>query len=269
MELDERLAFIDSHIHLDFDEFDASRRPLMELLTQAGLKHCVIPAVSAKHWQKQLTIASEYDASYALGIHPWYCHKTWQKEIEQLTKLIEVYQHNKRLVAIGECGLDAVKAAKSSEAWQWQLACFEAQIKLAKRYQLPLILHSVKAHNEMITLLRKYAPIHGVIHGFYGGIELAKQYLDCGLKLGIGHLLLNERAEKLQSVICHLPLTSFIIETDVALVKEINRLKMDKNVGDFCLLLPQIIRTIAKLQKKSSVLVSEQLFFNFSQLFEV
>ncbi len=269
VELDNQPRFIDSHIHLDFDEFDAIRQPLMEALTQAGLNHCVIPATSSKHWVKQLQVASEYDASYALGIHPWYCQEQWQGEIAQLKTLVEHHHQDKRFVAIGECGLDAIRASKNSQAWQWQLDCFKAQIQLAKIYQLPLILHSVKAHNEVLTLLREYAPLNGVIHGFYGGIELAQQYISCGFKLGISHLLLNDRAEKLQSVVSHLPLTSFVIETDVALLQERNRLQMISLDGEFCLVLPQLIKKIAKLQKKSSVLISEQLFLNAVQLFEL
>ncbi len=75
--------------------------------------------------------------------------------------------------------------------------------------------------------------------------------------------------EKLQSVVSHLPLTAFVIETDVALIQEMNRLKMVNNIGDFCLILFQIANKIAKLQKKSSVLVSEQLYLNASQQFEL
>ncbi|MCG9697328.1 TatD family hydrolase [Shewanella sp. Isolate11] len=267
-----QLRFIDSHIHLDFDEFDTIRQPLMQSLQQAGLVHSLIPGVSSHRWQKQLRIAKQYQSSYALGIHPWYCDEDWRSEIEELSLLLEQHQKDKRLVAVGECGLDGLNSNKGRDngtVWQRQLGCFEAQIQLAKTHHLPLIIHSVRAHHEVLGLLRQYSPIGGVIHGFYGSVELAEQYLACGFKLGIGHLLLNEQAKKLDEVIIKLPLTAFVIETDIALVQQRKQLQTVNNTDESCSILPLVVEKIAILQKKSNVLISEQVFQNTVQLFEL
>ncbi|MCE9679104.1 TatD family hydrolase [Shewanella sp. AS1] len=264
--LPDKLRFIDSHIHLDFDAFDGMRQPLVAALRQAGLTHLVIPGVSMAHWPKQKQVASEYDCHYALGIHPWYCKDDWQQEVNKLCNLIAQQHQDAKLVALGECGLDGLY----KETWEWQLGCFEAQLQLAQQYQLPLIIHSVKAHNEVLALLRRIKPQRGgVVHGFYGSVELAKQYLDLGLKLGIGHLLLNEQAKKLQMLIAQLPLTSFVIETDLSLTQKLNQLQLNRFADDSELILPLLIKKIAELQKKSSVLISEQMFANTQQLFDL
>lgn len=260
------MPVIDSHIHLDFDLFDAKRDILMLHMQRLGLVHAVIPGVSAAHWAKQRAVAKQYDCSYALGIHPWYCDEQWPSDIVQLEQLLIKNKQDKRLVAIGECGLDG----GYRDTWDMQIHCFEAQLSLAQRFDLPVIIHSVKAHNEVLHLLKRY-PLNkaGVIHGFYGSTQLAQQYLDCGMKLGIGHLLLNKTAKKLRESIVNLPLASLVVETDLALALQQEKPDVDDNISESNLMLHLLIAEIAMLQKKSRVLVSEQVFRNTLQLFDL
>ena len=172
------LRVIDSHIHLDFDEFDPLREQLVGLMKQQGIEHVVIPGVSVERWGKLIEIAKRYQCHYALGIHPWYCSQNWQADVSLLEQYLAAGRDEPSLVAVGECGLDGFHR----DSWQWQRPCFEAHLALAQRYQLPIIIHSVKAHNEVLELLKRY-PLEkgGVIHGFYGGMQLAKRYLDLSL----------------------------------------------------------------------------------------
>ncbi|WP_235363870.1 MULTISPECIES: TatD family hydrolase [Shewanella] len=260
------LAMIDSHVHLDFDEFDADRDALVASLKRAGVRQAVIPGVSAQKWAKQLLVASSYDFSYGLGVHPWYCNHNWQQDIENLSKLLEVQGDDPRLVAVGECGLDGLHR----QSWGYQLPCFEAQLQLAQRHKLPVILHSVKAHNEALALLKRYPLVKGgVIHGFYGSMQLAQRYVDAGCYIGIGHLLLEEKAKKLQETLVKLPLDHLVIETDLALVSQVKKPDFADKTGGSSLILRLLIQKIAKLQKKSSVRVSEQMFQNTLQLFDL
>ncbi|MCG9712011.1 TatD family hydrolase [Shewanella insulae] len=260
------LAVIDSHVHLDFEEFDAERERLVARLKSNGLKGAVLPGVSARQWPKLLTVAERHAFHYGLGVHPWYCTADWRQDIENLSKLLGERRGDPRLVAIGECGLDALHKA----SWETQLPCFEAQLQLAQRYDLPVILHSVKAHNEVLTLLKRY-PLErgGVIHGFYGSMQLAQRYVDAGCYIGIGHLLLEEKAKKLQETLVKLPLEHLVIETDLALVSLVKKSGFADKTGGSSLILHLLIEKIAKLQKKSNVLVSEQVFQNTLQLFDL
>lgn len=270
MSLTKSLRVIDSHVHLDFNEFDHCRAPLMALMRQQGLLNAIIPGVAAKLWAKQLAVARQYQCHFGLGIHPWYCVRDWQASVSQLNieivKQMEQADDSSRLVAIGECGLDGLYR----DSWQWQLPCFEAHLVLARRYRLPIIIHSVKAHNDVLELLKRH-PLEkgGVIHGFYGGPQLARRYLDLGMKLGIGDLLLNEKASKLQETIVNLPLTSFVIETDLALISAAKKRHLADKINGSGLILHLLIEKIAKLHKKTNVLVSEQVFQNTLQLFDL
>ncbi|WP_299803700.1 TatD family hydrolase [uncultured Shewanella sp.] len=253
---------IDSHAHIDFPEFDEDRGTLFQQMRNAGIENVLIPGVSPENWLRQIEVAKQYDCYYALGIHPWYSESATTANMTGLRAILTRYKDDSRLVALGECGLD--KLHKSNFTTQMNL--FLAQICLAKEFDLPLIMHCVKAHEDTLKLLKAEAPRRkGVIHGFYGGPQLARQYVNLGYKLGIGGLLLNDHAPKLQETVAQLPLESFILETDSPAMAP----KSSGNNRNTPLILPEILRKIANLQKKSAVRISEQMFFNVSQLFDL
>ncbi|MGS0680559.1 TatD family hydrolase [Shewanella sp. 125m-7] len=253
---------IDSHAHIDFPEFDCDRAVLFDDMQAAGIETVVIPGVSSERWGRQIEVAKQYNCLYSLGIHPWYCESTTDKDITDLRTLLTQYKDDSKLVAVGECGLD--KLHKSH--FITQMTLFKAQIGLAKEFDLPLIMHAVRAHDEMIKCLKHEMPNRkGVIHGFYGSPQLAMQYVNLGYKLGIGGLLLNENAPKLQHTVAQLPLESFVLETDSPAMAP----KSSQNTRNTPLILPKIIQKMAELQKKSAVLISEQMFYNVTQLFDL
>ena len=182
-----------------------------------------------------------------------------------LTQLIIALENNlsdKKLVALGECGLDKIKNSN----WQLQLMAFEQQIMIAVERNLPLIIHSVRAHNEVLSLLLKYKPKKGgIIHGYYGSTEVAKQYLKLGFKLGIGGLLLNDDAKKLQNTVRNLPLNSFVVETDSP---SMSPKKCDQKRNS-PLLINEIVTKIADLHGKTTILISKQLNRSFCQVVDI
>ncbi|MBB1270174.1 TatD family hydrolase [Shewanella sp. SR44-3] len=254
---------IDSHAHLDFDDFDLDRAQLFTAMAQQGISSAILPGVSAAHWSKQLEVAAEFDCYYALGIHPWFCPENIDTELEALAQLIELQRSDNKLVALGECGLD--KRHNVSD-FSTQLSLLERQLQLAIHYQLPVILHSVRAHNELLGLLKRYPNVKGgVLHGFYGGSELAKAYLALGYKLGIGGLIMDPKAKKLRETVSQLSIESFIVETDSPDMSPIT----SQNRRNSPLNLPSFVAEIAFLKNKSTVSILEQLDANVSQLFEL
>ncbi|MBT1443473.1 TatD family hydrolase [Shewanella sp. JM162201] len=256
------IRLIDSHAHLDFAEFDADRDLLVADMKRANIDTCIIPGVSPEHWPRQLDIAHSYQWPFALGVHPWWAAEDWPGQVSQLRTQLYGLGGERRLVAIGECGLDKIRA----DNWQWQVPLLEAQLELAAELELPLILHCVKAHNELLSLLSRYKlPRKGVIHGFYGSVEIARRYIELGFKLGIGGLVLNGDASKLHKVVAELPIDSFICETDSPAMAP----KSSHSRRNSPLIIVQIITKVADLQKKSDVLISERLLANVTQLFEL
>lgn len=259
----EHCSIIDSHAHLDFDVFDAQRAQLFQQMAQEGVNNLVLPGVSSLHWEKQLKVAIDYHCPFALGLHPWYLTpENSVNDVDALKRLLEKNKLNTRLVALGECGLDK----RCQTDWQLQLKVFHQQIALAKDYDLPLMLHAVKSDGEMLPILKSIKHQKtGVIHGFSGAPEVAKAYFALGYKLGIGPLLLNSNAKKLRKTVHELPLNAFVIETDMSREAS-KKTPLSTNIAH---ILHSIINEMAKIHKKSPVLISKQIYANTCKLYNI
>ncbi|GAA0785264.1 MULTISPECIES: TatD family hydrolase [Pseudomonadati] len=254
-------TFFDSHAHLDFEEFDQDRQALFLKMKAQGIDKVLIPGVSPDRWSRQLDIANQYQCFFGLGIHPWFIPQDLMQAMVKLEQQIINNLTNPLFVAIGECGLDKLRPNFSAQID----LCYQ-QLILAKKYQLPVIIHAVKCHSELIALLAKTKLTQGgVIHGFYGSVEVAKQYQFLGFKLGIGGLILNSSAKKLHQVVTELPLETFVIETDSPSMAPLNSTEK-RNTP---IILPSIIEKIAFLRKKSTVPILEQVNKNTLQLYEL
>ncbi|MDO6619012.1 MULTISPECIES: TatD family hydrolase [unclassified Shewanella] len=252
---------IDTHAHLDLVDFDHDRAALFAKMRANGIDNVIIPGVSESSWAKQLEVTSEFDCYFALGIHPWYVPADISQAVAALNNLIAKHRPNPRFVALGECGLDKLRHWSQS-----QLDLLEAQLASAIDWQLPVILHAVKAHPQLLAMLKKYPnPKGGVIHGFYGAPELAKSYIELGYKLGIGGLIMNPSAKKLQKTVTEVDIKHFLIETDSPSMAPYN--SPDKRNTPLQII--SFVEQIAKLQKKTTVLIMEQLGLNARQLFEL
>lgn len=253
---------LDTHAHIDFPEFDTDREQVFERMQSVGINNLIIPGVSPSHWAKQRSIAEQYHCYYALGIHPWFCPEDPLIAFTHLRQLVELDLENPRFIAIGECGLDKLHR----ENWGRQVELFELQLMLAKEVDLPVIVHCVKAHSEVLAVLKRHnLPRGGVIHAFSGSPEIAHEYLKLGFKLGIGGLIMNPSAKKLLKTVSELPLKSFLLETDSPSMAPLNIGDKRNQPANSVL----FVEKIAALQKKSSVLISEQLFLNAVQLFDL
>ncbi|WP_240778855.1 TatD family hydrolase [Shewanella sp. SNU WT4] len=255
----------DTHAHLDVSEFDNSRAALAAQMQTAGITGVLLPGISPQHWHQQILIANQYHWPYALGIHPWYVQGELELQCQQLHGLIEqglaanCKAQGAKLVAIGEIGLDKLKGSLDS-----QIPWLDKQLLMAQEFKLPVIVHCVRAHHQLLPML-KNAKLRrgGVIHGFSGSIELAREYIALGYKLGIGGLLLRPNALKLQTLVSQLPLTSMLVETDSP------AMGLVPGALNTPLLLPEVITKIAQLHTSTTVSIREQLFLNATQLFDI
>lgn len=223
------MQFFDSHCHFDFIEFNADRAALWQTCNTQGITHLLIPGVTPDQWQIAAQLCAQYDGLfYAAGIHPhWIEQQPWfQTDKENLLdktvqeKIATLIQHEfihsanenaAHCVAVGECGLD--KMISTPLALQQQMLTLH--IEVANQIHKPLIIHCVRAHNELIALLKKHKPgWGGVIHAFSGSYEVAQQYVDLGLYLGVGGTITYERAHKTRAAVAKIPLEFLVLETD-------------------------------------------------------
>ncbi len=223
------MQFFDSHCHFDFVEFNADRTALWQTCNARGIVHLLMPGVAPEQWQRAAQLCAQYDGLfYAAGIHPhWIEQQQWfQKDglglltgqtQEKIIALIsnEVLRATNtgasHCLAVGECGLD--KMIATPLALQQQL--LGIHIDVANQFRKPLIIHCVRAHNELLALLKKSkANCGGVIHAFSGSYEVAQQYVALGFYLGIGGTITYERAQKTRAAVAKIPLEFLVLETD-------------------------------------------------------
>lgn len=160
---------------------------------------------------------------YSLGIHPWYIKES---PLEQELERIEKHIQTKSFLAIGECGLDKV----CDTALALQYFAFEKQILLSEKYKKPLILHIVKAYNELVRLKVALEPRQvWIVHGFNGSPQLAKQLIELGMYISFGAQLGNKVSKASKSIVS-VPIHRIFLETDTSIltIKEIYRLAAER-----------------------------------------
>lgn len=204
---------IDSHCHLDLL---AKKKDINQVLLEAAkaqVAAIVVPGINEQNWLAINKLASEHATVYfALGFHPLFLEEVDDGSIARLEQRVAELKNNQKFVALGECGLDFYQG-RENELLQKSL--LSEQIRIANQYQLPIILHCRKAHQDLIALLKQNPPLYsGVIHGFSGSYQQAMDYVTLGLKIGVGGVITYERAQKTRSTIINLPLESLLLETD-------------------------------------------------------
>jgi TatD DNase family protein len=199
---------VDAHCHLDFAQFDDDRNEVFAAAKAAGVVHFVVPGTTRAQWRQVLVLAERLDTSVCLGLHPYFVEQHQASDINALDNLLSEHPD---VVAVGECGIDG----RFTDTLKLQWHYFDAQLKLAKRHSLPVVVHCVRANDKIAQRLRQLAlPKAGLIHAFSGSIEQATKFLDLGFKLGLGGAVTFERAKRLQRTVQALPDGAFVLETD-------------------------------------------------------
>ncbi|MDG6894776.1 TatD family hydrolase [Volucribacter amazonae] len=212
------MRFFDTHTHLDYVQ-QQTQQPLATLLHNAKqhqVEKILIVSVMAKDFKKieKMTALYPQQLYYALGLHPLHLLQHQTKHLEQLDSLLA--QCPSHCTAIGEIGLErAVPELITPQNWHKQCELLECQLQLAKRYALPVNIHSRKAHEQLVPFLKRAdLTITGVIHGFAGSYQQAKRFVDLGYKIGVGGTITYQRANKTRQTMAKLPLDCLLLETD-------------------------------------------------------
>ena len=202
------LPLIDSHSHFDDASFDPDRAAALARAHAAGVARQVVPAVSAPLWGHQREVCAEHPGLYpAYGLHPMYLEVHRAEHLDELQQWIE----REKPVAVGECGLDFyVEGLDRAAQWRY----FDAQLQLARQFDLPVILHARRCVEEMLLHLRGYAGLRGVVHSFAGSLEQAKRLIEQGFYLSFGGPITYPRAARLHRVLKELPRDALLLETD-------------------------------------------------------
>jgi len=213
------IHWIDTHCHLDAQEFEALAPVLRAQAAIKGVAHCVIPAVEVANFEAVRQLAHTLGDSYCLGIHPLYVAQATEDDLVRLDAALAHHQGDPRLVAVGEIGLDFfVPALCQSPLREKQEHFYRAQLQLARKYQLPVVLHVRRSADRLLKHLREVgkggAPWLGIAHAFNGSDVQAQAFLALGFKLGFGGAVTFERAAQLRHLVQTVPLEAIVLETD-------------------------------------------------------
>ena len=199
---------VDSHCHLDAGEFDADRSMVVERARDAGVRRQVVPAVTAASWPKLRDVCAAHDGLFpAYGLHPMFLDDHREAHLDDLREWLE----RERPVAVGECGLDHFIDGLDPAA---QTIYFEGQLRLAREFDLPVIVHARRAVDAVTAAIRKVGQLRGVVHSFSGSRQQAEQLWDQGFMLGLGGPVTYERASRLRELAATMPLEWLLLETD-------------------------------------------------------
>ena len=210
-------GFVDTHAHIQGTEFDADREDVIRRATQAGVRTIVVPAVDIGTTETALALAKNYEGTFATaGYHPHEASKLRPAALSQIEALLA----EDNVVAVGEIGLDFYYEHSSRRD---QIAALEAQLDLAARHALPVVIHCRDAWPELQPLLAPWAqrvapsfggqPL-GVLHYFSGSIEDALLYHGLGFLISVHTSVTHKKADALRGVVAALPLNALVIETD-------------------------------------------------------
>lgn len=246
------MDIIDTHCHLDVADFDIDRDDVLDRCHAVGISKIIIPAIESKTWLTLLGLCQSNKGLYpALGLHPVFIQQHQADDVKKLEHLVEQVSP----VAIGEIGLDFYLKDLDKNM---QLELFEQQLLVAQKYNLPVILHVRKAHDQVLQLLKKIKVKGGFCHAFNGSMQQAEKYIELGFKLGFGGTLTYDNSTKIHKLAKLLPLESIVLETDAPdMVVESHH--GERNSPEY---ITESLAALAKIRGEDISIIAEQTSIN-------
>jgi len=231
-------VFIDTHCHLDAAEFNGSQAALVEAAQAAGVGRIVVPAVARANFEPVRLLCEQFrSCAPAYGIHPMYTGDALPEDLDALRG----YLAQPGTVAIGEIGLDFFIEPHDRARQEY---FFVEQLKLAREFDLPVLLHIRRAQDTILKHLRQYR-VSGIAHAFSGSRSQADEFIKLGFRLGFGGAMTHSRATRLRELAATLPLGNIVLETDAPDIPPDFLQRGQPNKPEY---LPRIAQTLAELR---------------------
>jgi TatD DNase family protein len=257
-----KVKLIDTHTHLDFADFDADRRAVLENSRALGVERMVVLGVYERNWQRIWDLTLENPSlQAAFGLHPVYVDEHQPQHLVELADWLTRLQEHPQLCAVGEIGLDYY-IESLDRARQQQI--FEAQLQMAADFNLPVLLHARRSHADVVAALKRFKlKRSGIIHAFSGSREEAREYIKLGFKLGLGGAATWPQALRMHRVIAQLPLNSVVLETDspdMAPAMYPGERNSPEHLPDICVALADVMKVSPEQLAESSTRNARELF---------
>lgn len=249
---------IDAHCHLDFEIFDSDREAVIQRAEAAGVDHIVIPGVKAMHWSRIADLCEQPNLHACFGLHPYYVAEHNKSALHKLDYQLATQD----CVALGECGLDYREGQPDK---QLQLEFFRAQLAIAEDHNKPVVIHSVRATEEVIHILKQHPTLRCMIHSYSGSIEQAHQLVDMGFYISLGGNVTYPKANKLRTLAAAIPLKNILIETDAPDQPDITHRNGRNEPAYLC----NVLTALTKLRTESADDIAAQTTENARRLFSI
>ena len=251
---------IDTHAHYDDEQFDTDRDELLKSMHDGGIGLIVNAASTLESWEKIQRLTEEYPFVYgAVGIHPDEAGTLTEEHMSEMERLSDL----EKIVAVGEIGLDYYWDNESHDV---QKKWFIRQLELAKKKDMPVIIHSREAAADTMDIMRGYASgMRAVIHCYSYSVEMAREYVKMGYYIGIGGVVTFKNAKKLVNVVKEIPLASIVLETDCPYLAPVPY----RGKRNSSLYLPYVAEKIAEIKGVSTEEVVRQTEENSRTLYDL
>lgn len=200
--------FIDTHCHLDAAEFNGQQDAIVRAAQTAGVVALVLPAIERANFDTMNRLCTKYpNCAPAYGIHPMYVDRATPADLGELRG----YLAQADTVAVGKIGLDFFVEGYDQKIQEFY---FSEQLRLAREFELPVLLHIRRAQDIVLKHLRQIPVRGGIAHAFNGSAQQAAEFIKLGFKLGFGGAMTYSRATRLRKLAATLPLECIVLETD-------------------------------------------------------
>ncbi len=258
--MENKYVIFDTHAHYDDEAFDEDREIIFKQIKDNGVIGILNCASSYKSIEKTNKLTIENDFIYgALGIHPENADE-FNNNVE--IEIINLIEKNRKIIAIGEIGLDYYWDENPSKDIQKQV--FRQQMRLAEKLKLPVIIHDRDAHGDTLEIMKEFPNVNGIVHCFSGSVEFAMECIKLGYYIGITGVVTFKNAKKIVEVVKYVPLEKLLVETDCPYMAPVpNRGK--RNKSDYIAYIIEQIALIKELEPKE---VNLAVNANFKRLIE-
>lgn len=251
--------YVDTHCHIFDKAFDLDREDVLKKCLDKNVSKLIVVGFDKETNKLALELSSKYNFLFpTVGLHPTELDDYSDDFFLYLEDLIK---SNKNIVGIGECGLDYYWDTSKKDL---QKKVFLKQIELSLKYDLPLVIHSRDAIGDTLEVLKSVGkPLKGVMHGYSGSLEMAREFIKLGLKIGIGGVVTFKNAKNVKEVVKELDLSNFVLETDCPYLTP-TPYRGKRNVPYY---IPLIASEIASLKEIDVKEVEEATTNNANELF--
>lgn len=248
---------VDTHIHLYDKKYQDILEEVIEKAQEAGIVRIIVNGVDRETSLESIRLAKKYDFIYAaIGLHPSEIDKEKENDLSWIYELAK----NKKVIAIGEIGLDYYWDKSYNDL---QRDIFIKQIKIANELKLPVIVHSRDAHQDTFDIMNENQT-KGILHAYQSSLELAREYIKLGYYLGIGGVLTFKNAKVIKDVVREIDLDFLLTETDGPyLTPEPFRGKINKPEY-----IKYILEEISSIKQIDKEIVEEKIYNNYIKLFK-